>query len=110
MTRLYFFLREGEYYLEKPLILTNKHIKYSRIVFSNYENETVKVYASRKLNTEWQIYSSGIYFSYIGREPDFDILFADGEPQILCRYPDYYPDDILDGCSPDALSAERIAG
>ena len=105
-----FFLREGEYYIEKPLILTNKHIKYSRIVFSNYENETVKVYASRKLNTEWQIYSSGIYFSYIGREPDFDILFADGEPQILCRYPDYYPDDILDGCSPDALSAERIAG
>lgn len=107
-----FFLREGVYRPENPLVFDRNAVGDSsrKIVFQNFREEKAVISGCKKLNPVWKPYNESILVAQIGKGLTFDGLFVNGERQILCRYPNEKKGQILDGCCEDALSQERING
>jgi len=104
-------LRQGTYYLEKPLVITPEEAsknKTSLIIGSDY-NEKVILSGGERLNPKWVPYQGGILKAKLAPGKSFDQLFVNGKQQILARYPDY-DSTILPwhGYAADAISPERL--
>lgn len=101
------FFRAGKYYLSTPLIIKSEEFAQKKITISAYQNETVTFSGGKKLSLKWGKAKGGIFMSKV--EPIVsDLLFMNGEKQILARYPNYNKDGIFNGTAADALSPERI--
>jgi hypothetical protein len=64
----------------------------------------------RELHPTWSPYQGSIVVADVGMGLDFDQLFVDDQRQILARYPNYTPGQVLDGYAADAISPARTAG
>lgn len=64
----------------------------------------------RRLQPDWQPgHGDGrVVFADIGPGLAFDQLFADGQRQILARYPNVVPGERLDGFAADAIAPARV--
>ncbi|MGL6174668.1 MAG: right-handed parallel beta-helix repeat-containing protein [Cellulosilyticaceae bacterium] len=109
--KITFWIREGRYTLNQTLvfdeeIMTNQNL---HIIFKSYPQEKVVITGGVELETQWETYKGEIKVCDIGKGYQFDQLLADNQVQILCRYPNYVKNEILNGYSAEALSKQRIA-
>lgn len=103
------FLREGPYYLKKPIEFTRETIgsRERAIKIANYKNELVTVTGATQIMPKWSYYRDGIFAADIGCGRNIDALYADGSRQIMARYPNYEEGKVLGGYAADAVSQER---
>ena len=64
------FLREGEYYLSKPLLLTKVD---DDLTISSYNNEKVVLSAAKKVTVDWKPYRVGEFDIFNGKDAVVDI-------------------------------------
>ena len=106
-------LREGTYYLEKPLVLTERDSGSNKTptVFASFKNERVIISGGLKLDLTWKPYRNGIMQAATPAGLAIDQLFIDGQRQHMARYPNYDPASTkpYNGCAADAFSPERAA-
>ncbi|MBO4770158.1 MAG: right-handed parallel beta-helix repeat-containing protein, partial [Clostridia bacterium] len=57
----------------------------------------------RLIKPDWKYYGDGIFFSEIKIGLSPDALYANGEKQILARYPNFAEGELFGGFSPDVL-------
>uniref|UniRef100_UPI0035627797 right-handed parallel beta-helix repeat-containing protein n=1 Tax=Pontiella sp. TaxID=2837462 RepID=UPI0035627797 len=106
------WLRGGTYYLGRTLEFgpADSGTAAAPVTYAGYAGEKAVISGAIRLSTDWKPYKDGIYVAPVGRGLKFDMLFADGEVQVMARYPNVDPNvKILDGYAPDALSKERSA-
>lgn len=80
------YLEKGEYYQDSPIVLTHKDNGMTVVGSPG----TVLTGAKPLGKLNWVAQSDGILKARLETEP-FDRLFADGNEQILCRYPNLQP-------------------
>ncbi|MDR2914423.1 MAG: PDZ domain-containing protein [Tannerella sp.] len=106
------YLREGTYYLEKPIVFTSKDSRTENagLILTAYEKEKVIISGAKRLSSlEWEDYRDGIRKAAVQQELIFDQLFVDGQLQHMARYPDYDPDArYYNGIAADAIDPERV--
>lgn len=109
--KIIFWIRKGTYRLKNTLIFDEEIVMNPllHICFSHYLDEEVTISGGVLLNLQWRAYKDSIKVADIGAGYNFDMLLMNGKPQVLCRYPNYIEDEILNGYSEQALSQERIA-
>ena len=94
-------LKKGVYRFSEPLKIGNRE---KELEISGNGS----VFTCRKpIRPEWKYYGDGIFFSEIKLERQPDALYANGEKQILARYPNFTEGELFGGFSPDVL--ERSA-
>lgn len=100
-------LRAGNYHLTSPIEIQSSQWKDKKLTITAYPQEKVVLSGSLPLRLDWKKHKNGIWKSKTDQK-NFDQLFINGRPAILARYPNYQEDQILNGSSADALSAQRI--
>jgi hypothetical protein len=88
------YLRGGTYYLPATLVLTadDSGTKNEPVVFRNYRNEKAVISGGVRLgNLDWQPYTNEIFQTKVPADLKTEEIFANGERQILARYPNYDP-------------------
>ncbi|MDF7801977.1 right-handed parallel beta-helix repeat-containing protein [Pontiellaceae bacterium B1224] len=106
------WIRGGTYYLTDSLEFGPADSGSSKvqITYSAYPDETVIISGAVLLSPDWSTYEGDILVADVGRGLKFDVLFANGDQQIMARYPNFDPNvNILSGYAPDAASKERAA-
>jgi hypothetical protein len=102
-------LREGTYYLDKPLVITSQEFPNKQIDLISYQNEKVTLSAGRRLNPVWETYRGQILKAKIDG-PAFEMLFINGKQQPMARYPNYDSTaSVFNGTAEDAIAPRRIA-
>jgi hypothetical protein len=93
------YLREGTYYLEKPLVLQpdDSGSEIQAIRYMSYGGEKPVLSGGKRITGEWKPYADGIMMCKIPEEKngklDFTQLFINGKRQIRARYPNYDPSE-----------------
>jgi hypothetical protein len=107
------YLREGVYYLKSPLVFTadDSGTQEAPVVYQAYEKEQPVISGGCKLeNLDWKPYQNSIMQTPVPADLQTDQLFVNGERQILARYPNYDPSQLIfNGSAADAISPERVA-
>ena len=96
----------GEYHLKSPVIITPE---LNGISITGSGSSRVIVKGSVPLNLKWEKFNDNIFVSKVEADIDFDQFVANGNIQILARYPNY--DENVghwQGYAADAYSPERI--
>jgi len=104
-------LRDGTYFLDQPLILTEQDSgeKNKPIVFQAYKDEKPIISGGIQLELNWTPFKNGIIQSDVSGDFPIDRLFVNGKLQNLARYPNYDPNArFFHGTSPNAISPERV--
>jgi hypothetical protein len=100
-------IAEGDYHLEKPIEISPLLNDFQLV---GVGAEKVSVKGSLPLDLKWKSWNENIYEASVAENLDFDQLTADGEMQILARYPNYNEEaGIWQGFAEDAISVKRIA-
>jgi len=86
---------EGKYYSARPLKLTYK----DSFVNWKAKGEVVLTGAKTLKDLTWTPYKNGIIKSDVGAGMNIDQLFINGKQQIMARYPNYNPNQALQGCT-----------
>ncbi|WP_448698763.1 PDZ domain-containing protein [Mucilaginibacter sp. AW1-3] len=107
------YLRKGVYYLSKPLEFTAEDSGSSSypVVYRAYLKEEAVISGGVKLEKlNWQPYQNGIMQAPVPAGFQTDQLFVNGERQIMARYPNFDPNQLIfNGSATDAISTEHIA-
>ncbi|MDP4290146.1 MAG: PDZ domain-containing protein [Bacteroidota bacterium] len=104
-------LRQGTYYIDKPLVITPEETSTGKgsLQITAYNNEKVIISGGERLNLKWEPYRDGIMKAKLQPGKSFDQLFINGKAQILARYPDYDLNVLpWHGYAADAISPERL--
>jgi len=97
----------GTYYLESPIVISPE---LNGITISGEGVSKVSIRGSKPLDLTWNPSEGSIYKASVPEDFYIDQLIADGNPQILARYPDYNEEGgYWQGHAADAFSKERIA-
>jgi hypothetical protein len=102
----------GVYYFTEPLVLSaeDSGTKESPIVWQADDGRPVVISGGEKLRPTWTAYKNGIFQTPVPADLDTDQLFANGERQILARYPNYDPNTLIfNGYAADCISPARVA-
>lgn len=100
-------LLEGEYYLDKPIMIDSS---LSGLSIIGAHPAKVILKGSRKLVAQWQKFNENIYVTQVPQNLSFDQLIIDDEPQILARYPNYDENGgYWQGHAADAIGKEKVA-
>mgnify|MGYP000971723866 FL=1 len=106
------YLREGTYYLEKPIVFTpeDSRAENASLTLSGYKNEKVIISGAERLSSlKWEEYKDGIVKTSVPQEVIFDQLFVEGVLQYQARYPNYDPEGrYYNGIAADAIDPERV--
>ncbi len=105
------YMREGTYYLDKPLLFTAEDGNDSKtLTLCPYRNEHVTVSGSVPLVIhKWEPYKKGIMKAELDWQRPLDLLLVDGKIQHMARYPNFDPDAVrFNGTSADATSPKRV--
>lgn len=106
------YLREGTYYLEKPVVFTpeDSRSKPAGLTLTAYGNEDVTISGAKKLpSLKWEDHKNGIRKAVVPPDLLFDQLFVDGQLQHMARYPDYDPNArYYNGIAADAIDPGRV--
>ena len=107
------FLRGGTYYLTKTIVFTEQDsgTKNNPVVYQPYENEQPVISGGVLLeNLDWKLAGNGIYQANVPGDLVTEEIFANGERQILARYPNFDPTaQYFNGSAADAISTNRSA-
>jgi len=99
-------LLPGTYHLTTPLIIS---AGFSNLTLKGSGPSEVTVTGSKRLTPDWKKFDQNISVTNVPENIDFDQLIANGELQILARYPNYNENGgHFQGHAADALSNERI--
>lgn len=101
------YLRQGTYYLDKPLRITAGDFKDKKLLISAYAEEKVTLSGGKKLAPRWKKSAGKVWESEVDLM-GFDQLFINGTPRTQARYPNYTAGAIFNGTAEDALSPERV--
>ena len=100
-------LHEGIYRLKKPIQI---HDCKTPLSIRPADGETAVLTAAQPVTTPFQKWERDeIYYAEIGADQEIQAIFVNGEPYIMCRYPNEQPGEILGGYAKDTLSRERTA-
>ncbi|PHN92867.1 peptide-binding protein [Maribacter sp. 6B07] len=100
-------LLEGEYYLDKPIMIDSS---LSGLSIIGAHPAKVILKGSRKLVAQWQKFNENIYVTQVPQNLNFDQLIIGDEPQILARYPNYDENGgYWQGHAADAIGKEKVA-
>ena len=105
------YLREGTYYLKKPIIFGQQDSRKPEesVVYKAYESEKVIFSSAAILNLKWLPYKGNIRKASVPKNIIFDQLFVNGEKLRMARYPNYNSrSSHFGGYSEDVLSPDRI--
>ena len=106
-------LRGGVYYLAAPLLFTaaDSGRPQAPVAYQAYQDEQPVISGGVRLqNLAWKPYRNGIMQTPVPAGLDTDQLFVNGQRQILARYPNYNPGQLIfQGSAADAISPERAA-
>jgi hypothetical protein len=106
-------LREGTHYLKAPLVFTDADSGTSAapVSYQAYEGEKPVLSGGRLLtNLDWKPYTNSIMQASVPGDLQTDQLFVNGERQILARYPNVDPKQLIfHGSAADAISPVRVA-
>lgn len=104
------YLRDGEYRLDAPLILTEEDGNEGKALsIRSFPGENAVIKGSVRLKTHWKPYRDGIVQTIVDDPIDIDMLIADGNIRPMARYPNFDRDAIrFNGTSADATSKSRI--
>jgi len=92
------YLREGTHYLKSPLVFTESDsgTSVSPVSYQAYEGEKPVLSGGRLLtNLDWKPYTNGIMQASVQGDLQTDQLFVNGERQILARYPNVDPKQLI---------------
>jgi hypothetical protein len=107
------YLRGGVYYLGAPLVFTalDSGNASAPVIYQAYQNEKPVLSGGSALHgLKWTPYRNGIMQTAVPADLNTDQLFVNGERQILARYPNYDPNQLIfHGSAADAISPERVA-
>jgi hypothetical protein len=107
------FLREGTHYLKKPLVFTaaDSGTAQAPVIYRAYGSEKPVLSGGLLLtNLDWKPFKDGILQARVPEDLKTDQLFVNGERQILARYPNVDPKQLIfHGSAADAISPERVA-
>ncbi|WP_268033489.1 right-handed parallel beta-helix repeat-containing protein [Algoriphagus sp. PAP.12] len=104
-------LKEGTFYLEKPLVFGPEE---SGTIDSPYlikaeKSGKVRISGGKEIVVNWKKYRGSIWVAKVPKGMEFSTLSIEGNPQIRARYPNFqegvFP---YGGYAEDALSPERI--
>ncbi len=104
------YFRAGTYYLPDTIVFTPEDSGKTGepILYAPYPGEQVLLSGGSRLSPKWMPYRDGIMKTSVPSGTTTDQLFANGQLQILARYPNYDANaKYLNGYAPDAISAER---
>lgn len=102
----------GTYHLQRTLTFDARDSgsTHAPVSYTAAPGEKVVLSGGRTLTPRWYDHTEKIKVADIGVGLDFDELFLDGKRQILARYPNFDPEQvILGGTAADAMSPARIA-
>jgi hypothetical protein len=106
-------VHDGIYYLPQPLVFdaTDSGSAQAPVLYQASPGEHPIFSAGIALtNLDWKPYRDGILQTQVPVDLQTDQLFVNGERQILARYPNVDPKQlILNGSAADAISPERVA-
>lgn len=104
------YLREGEYRLDTPLVLTEEDgNEHKSLKIRSFPGEHAVIKGSLLLKTDWKPYRDGILQTHVESASDIDMLIADGNIRHMARYPNYDPEAVrFNGTSADATSKSRV--
>lgn len=103
-------LREGTYYLEKPLSFSSSDSGTDShpVTFSSHHDEKVIISGGLKLDLEWSPFRDGIWKADTPAGCEMDQLFINGKRQHMARYPNFNSNiKPYGGYASDAFSSER---
>lgn len=108
------YVRGGSYHLSEPVEFTNDIWNgKNQLLFKSYNNERVVLSGTLPLGRlDWRTYSknANICVANVGAGLKFDALFANGDKQILARYPNYVNgENLKDIVVTDSEIAKRVA-
>lgn len=107
------FLRDGVFYLKEPLVFTtaDSGTVQAPVTYQAYEHEKPVISGGILLtNLDWKPYKDGIMQTPVTVDLQTDQLFVNGERQVLARYPNVDPKQLIfHGSASDAISPERVA-
>ncbi len=99
----------GKYYISGPMVFDNSNTDGSPISFKGPDSGEVVISGALELcDLVWQDYKENIKRCNIGSGREFEMMFLNSELKVLARYPNYRPDEILNGYAADCLSPERV--
>ena len=104
------YLREGVYWLTKPLVFTPEDgNETKRLVLRAYPGECPVISGSVLLTADWTPYRDGIMKTKITPSVPLDMLVVDGKIRPMARYPDYDSTAVrFNGTAADATSPSRV--
>jgi len=103
------FIRQGTYYLDKPLLINPAALNGKKLHIQSYQNEKVILSAGRRLRPEWKQHTGNILKAKVDAE-NFEMLFANGRQLPMARYPDYDSTArVFNGTAADAIDSLRTA-
>ncbi|MEC3908505.1 right-handed parallel beta-helix repeat-containing protein [Tamlana sp. 2201CG12-4] len=105
------YIRGGEYRMTKPVVFTpeDSGTEIYPVAYKAYPGEIPVFLGSKALALKWKKGKGGVYTAKVDKTLDFERLYANGEKQILARYPNYNEDVLpFNGWAEDAIAPERI--
>lgn len=105
------YIRGGTYYLNAPIIFTEKDSRDegSPVTYKAYQHEKVIISGAVPVKLKWENYRNGIQRTRVDQNLLFDQLFISGSQQRMARYPNYNPEiRFFGGYAADAISPERV--
>jgi len=105
------YLRGGTYYLDTTVTfgVSNSGTAQAPITYTAYGSEKPVISGGIKVTSAWTVSSGSIMVTTIAKNLKVDQLFLNGTRQILARYPNFDPNQvILDGYAADAINANKV--
>jgi hypothetical protein len=102
-------LREGSYYLEKPILITSALLEGKVLSIHAYQKEEVVLSAGRLIHPQWEKHEGNILKAKI-EKGGFEMLFVNGQQLPMARYPNYDASArVFNGTAEDAIAPSRVA-
>jgi len=112
---VYVNLREGTYYLPRPLVFTGEDSPKGAgfNIWTSFNGANATLSGGQLIRPNWKPYRDGIMMAELPQvkvgKLDFDQLFVNGELRHMARYPNYDPNARnYNGVAADCISPERV--
>ncbi len=105
------YLRQGTYYLERPLELNQETLGYRdlKLTLASMDGEEATISGAAQVQLDWEPYDGNIYVANVGAGRKIDAVYVNDQRRIMSRYPNYEENKTLNGYAADAISKERVA-
>ncbi|MEH6303998.1 PDZ domain-containing protein [Olivibacter sp. CPCC 100613] len=109
--RIELIVRAGNYYLDQPLVFTPEESGSTEqpYIIKAQNNDLVYFNAGQYLSLQWEPHTKTIWKAKVPEGVQIESLFANHEPKIRARYPNYDASILpFHGYAPDAIDPQRV--